>query len=201
MESGVVPGSSEVQVAGSSSPFERSEPIARPANHRAANDYRRLRGNRYPNPDCKRLEILGEFSKFYQYLLVYSYNCGVYLPCLAEVPEFDKTVELLSDRKKGKQTMNPNILKNMNQTPSEPVASTSVHTKKSVRRKADAPSSTKTEVSKSKAREKMDAQISNEQVALRAYFIGERRRQLGFPGDETSDSVDKREISEELKAR
>jgi Protein of unknown function (DUF2934) len=47
----------------------------------------------------------------------------------------------------------------------------------------------------------MDAQLSNEQVALRAYFIGERRRKLGFPGDETSDWVEaKREISEELKA-
>jgi hypothetical protein len=35
---------------------------------------------------------------------------------------------------------------------------------------------------------------------LRAYFIGERRRKLGFPGDETSDWVEaKREISEELK--
>jgi len=47
---------------------------------------------------------------------------------------------------------------------------------------------------------KMDVQLSNEQVALRAYFIGERRRKLGFPGDETSDWVEaKREISEELK--
>jgi hypothetical protein len=30
---------------------------------------------------------------------------------------------------------------------------------------------------------------SREQVALRAYFIGERRRSLGIAGDETSDWV------------
>ena len=96
--------------------------------------------------------------------------------------------------------MNRNILKNMNQPPSEPVASTSVPAKKSGQRKTGSPSTSKTEVSESKAREKMDAQLSNEQVALRAYFIGERRRKLGFPGDETSDWVEaKREISEELK--
>jgi len=96
--------------------------------------------------------------------------------------------------------MTRNILKNMNQTPSQP-APASVPAKKSVQRKAGSPSTTKTEVSESKAREKMDAQLSNEQVALRAYFIGERRRKLGFPGDETSDWVEaKREISEELKA-
>ena len=42
---------------------------------------------------------------------------------------------------------------------------------------------------------------SSEQVALRAYFIGERRRNLGIPGDETSDWVEaEREISEELNA-
>ena len=98
--------------------------------------------------------------------------------------------------------MNRNILKNMNLTTSEPVASASVPSKKSIQRKAGAPSTSKTEASESKAGEKMDAQLSNEQVALRAYFIGERRRKLGFPGDETSDWVEaKREIFEELKAR
>ena len=82
--------------------------------------------------------------------------------------------------------MTRNVLKNMNQTPSQPV-SASVPAKKSVQRKPGSPSTTKTEVSESKA--------------LRAYFIGERRRKLGFPGDETSDWVEaKREISEELKA-
>jgi hypothetical protein len=32
-------------------------------------------------------------------------------------------------------------------------------------------------------------QPSYEQVQLRAYFIGERRKSLGIPGDETSDWV------------
>src|SRR6266853_34266 len=89
--------------------------------------------------------------------------------------------------------MNRNILKNMNQTPSQPGASTSVPAKKSGQRKTGSPSTSKTEVSESKAREKMDVQLSNEQVALRAYFIGERRRKLGFPGDETSDWVEANE--------
>jgi len=85
----------------------------------------------------------------------------------------------------------------MNLTPSE-LASTSVPIKKSVQRKAGSPSTTA--VSKSIARNNIDAQASNEQVALRAYFIGERRRNLGIPGDETSDWVEaEREISEELK--
>jgi Protein of unknown function (DUF2934) len=38
---------------------------------------------------------------------------------------------------------------------------------------------------------------SYEQVQLRAYFIGERRKSLGFPGDETSDWV---QAETELKA-
>lgn len=89
----------------------------------------------------------------------------------------------------------------MNLTPSETTASTSVPTKKSVKRKAGSPSTDKTEVSKRIARKSSDAQASNEQVALRAYFIGERRRNLGIPGDETSDWVEaEREISEQLKA-
>jgi hypothetical protein len=90
----------------------------------------------------------------------------------------------------------------MNQTPSQSAASTSVPAKKSVQRKASPPSATKTASSKGKSRKNTDVQLSNEQVALRAYFIGERRRNLGIAGDETSDWVEaEREISEELKAR
>ncbi len=138
------------------------------------------------------------------------------LPAVAEVPEFKKHNDVPGTRKTWRtfvvetierperrliKTMNRNILKNMNETPSEPGASTSVPAKKSGQRKTGSPSTSKTEVSESKAREKMDVQLSNEQVALRAYFIGERRRKLGFPGDETSDWVEaKREISEELKS-
>jgi Protein of unknown function (DUF2934) len=40
-----------------------------------------------------------------------------------------------------------------------------------------------------------------EQVALRAYFLAERRRTLGSEGDETSDWIAaERELIEELKA-
>ena len=43
-------------------------------------------------------------------------------------------------------------------------------------------------------------QDSKEQVALRAYFISERRRSLGIAGDETSDWVQaEQELSEKLK--
>jgi hypothetical protein len=98
--------------------------------------------------------------------------------------------------------MTRNTLKDMNITPSQPAASTSVPAKKSVQRKAGSSPITKATVAKSKARKNVGAQPSNEQVALRAYFIGERRRNLGIPGDETSDWVEaEREILEELKAR
>jgi hypothetical protein len=84
----------------------------------------------------------------------------------------------------------------MNPTPSNSAASTSVPAKKSAKRKAGAP------LAKTKARKTIVAQPSNEQVALRAYFIGERRRNMGIAGDETSDWVEaEREILEELKAR
>jgi hypothetical protein len=55
---------------------------------------------------------------------------------------------------------------------------------------------------KSKSQKKVVAQPSSEQVALRAYFIGERRRSLGIPGDETSDWVAaERELLAELKTK
>jgi hypothetical protein len=43
---------------------------------------------------------------------------------------------------------------------------------------------------------------SYEQIQLRAYFIGERRKSLGILGDETSDWVQaERELKEELAAK
>jgi hypothetical protein len=55
---------------------------------------------------------------------------------------------------------------------------------------------------KSKSQTKAIVQPSSEQVALRAYFIAERRRVLGIHGDETSDWVAaERELLEELKAK
>ena len=98
--------------------------------------------------------------------------------------------------------MTRNTLKNMNLTPPQPApASASVSARKSAQRKGGSPSATKTAASKDKARKTIQAVPSSEQVALRAYFIGERRRNMGIPGDETSDWVEaEREISEELKA-
>jgi hypothetical protein len=53
----------------------------------------------------------------------------------------------------------------------------------------------------SKASKEMVAHPTAEQVALRAYFIAERRRTLGTQGDETSDWIAaERELNEELKA-
>jgi hypothetical protein len=43
---------------------------------------------------------------------------------------------------------------------------------------------------------------SYEQIQLRAYFIGERRKSLGIRGDETSDWVQaERELQEELATK
>ena len=43
---------------------------------------------------------------------------------------------------------------------------------------------------------------SYEQIQLRAYFIGERRKSLGIVGDETSDWVQaERELKEELATK
>jgi hypothetical protein len=51
-----------------------------------------------------------------------------------------------------------------------------------------------------KPQRKKVIQDSREQVALRAYFIGERRRSLGIVGDETSDWVQaEQELSQESK--
>ena len=45
-------------------------------------------------------------------------------------------------------------------------------------------------------------QLNEEQVALHAYFIAERRRKLGTPGDPTSDWVQaERELLSEIKPK
>jgi len=45
-------------------------------------------------------------------------------------------------------------------------------------------------------------QLNEEQVALHAYFIAERRRKLGTPGDQTSDWVQaERELLSEIKPK
>ena len=85
----------------------------------------------------------------------------------------------------------------MDHTPFQPARSLTVPGKQTVRPKAASSSNT----TKSKSRKKAVPQPGNERVALRAYFISERRRNLGIPGDETSDWVQaERELLEELKA-
>lgn len=54
---------------------------------------------------------------------------------------------------------------------------------------------------KSEASKEAGARPTAEQVALRAYFLAERRRTLGMQGDETSDWIAaERELIKELKA-
>ena len=57
--------------------------------------------------------------------------------------------------------------------------------------------STGTGTAKRAVRSSKAKEPSYEQVQLRAYFIGERRKSLGIPGDETSDWV---QAELELKA-
>jgi hypothetical protein len=57
------------------------------------------------------------------------------------------------------------------------------------------------DASKAKYSKEAVARPTAEQVALRAYFIAERRRSLGTEGDETSDWIAaEQELIEELKA-
>jgi hypothetical protein len=90
----------------------------------------------------------------------------------------------------------------MNITRSQRTASTAPSGKKSVQAKTAPHSAGHVAVAKGKSQKKVAAQPSSEQVALRAYFIGERRRSLGIPGDETSDWVAaERELLAELKTK
>jgi hypothetical protein len=86
----------------------------------------------------------------------------------------------------------------MNVTRSQRTASSTAPAKK----KTASNSTVNVAAAKSKSHTKTVAQPSSEQVALRAYFIAERRRVLGIHGDETSDWVAaERELLEELKAK
>lgn len=90
----------------------------------------------------------------------------------------------------------------MNVTRSQRTASSNVPAKKSVSAKTASNSTGAIAPAKSKSQKKVTARPSSEQVALRAYFIGERRRTLGIQGDETSDWVAaERELLEELKTK
>ena len=86
----------------------------------------------------------------------------------------------------------------MNVTRSQRTASSSAPAKKS----KSGSSSNSAATAKDKSQKKSLARPSSEQVALRAYFIGERRRTLGIHGDETSDWVAaEQELLEELKTK
>jgi hypothetical protein len=90
----------------------------------------------------------------------------------------------------------------MNVTRSQRSVSSAAPAKKSAQAKAVSNTIGNPAKTKSKAQKKVTAQPSSEQVALRAYFIGERRRTLGIHGDETSDWVAaERELLEEIKAK
>jgi hypothetical protein len=64
------------------------------------------------------------------------------------------------------------------------------------------PLSTATGAAKRPSRSSKAKEPSYEQVQLRAYFIGERRKSLNIPGDETSDWVQAElEVKAELAAK
>jgi hypothetical protein len=98
-----------------------------------------------------------------------------------------------TNARKGNQMNNPGKLEKMNDTPSQsPIA-----VKRNVRSKAASGSAG----TKTRSRKKTALQPDADRVALRAYFIGERRRTLGIPGDATSDWLQaERELLEESKA-
>ena len=84
----------------------------------------------------------------------------------------------------------------MNRPPSQTASSTPIFGKRNVQGKTASSSTT----AKSRARKK--EQLNAEQVALHAYFIAERRRTLGLPGDQTSDWVQaERELLSEIKPK
>jgi hypothetical protein len=90
----------------------------------------------------------------------------------------------------------------MNVTRSQRTSSSSTPDKKSLRTKTVSNADGSVAAPKGKSKKTVLAHPSSEQVALRAYFIGERRRTLGIPGDETSDWVAaEKELLKELKSK
>jgi hypothetical protein len=74
--------------------------------------------------------------------------------------------------------------------------------KKLGRRKSSSSSASDAETEPRISTGKVALRPSAEQVALRAYFIAERRRSLGVHGDETSDWIAaERELLAELEPR
>jgi hypothetical protein len=90
----------------------------------------------------------------------------------------------------------------MNSIRSQRTASSTSSGKKPTQAKTASNSTGNVAATKSKSQKKLVTHPSSEQVALRAYFIGERRRSLGIQGDETSDWVAaERELLAELETK
>jgi hypothetical protein len=88
--------------------------------------------------------------------------------------------------------------KEMNLPPAQTASSSPISDKKTVQGKTQSSSTT----AKSRARKKAMEQLNKDQVALHAYFIAERRRKLGMPGDQTSDWVQaERELLSEIRPK
>ena len=86
----------------------------------------------------------------------------------------------------------------MSRPPYQTASSTPISGKKTVQGKTASNSTT----AKSRAGKNAMEQLNEEQVALHAYFIAERRRKLGMPGDQTSDWVQaERELLSEIKPK
>ena len=88
----------------------------------------------------------------------------------------------------------------MNLPRSQRSSSSAAPGKKLGRRKSGSSSALGTETEPRKSTGKVALRPSADQVALRAYFIAERRRSLGVHGDETSDWIAaERELIAELE--
>jgi hypothetical protein len=88
--------------------------------------------------------------------------------------------------------------KAMNLPSSQTASSSPISGKKTVQGKTTSSSTT----AKSRARKKAMEQLNRDQVALHAYFIAERRRKVGMPGDQLSDWVQaERELLSELRPK
>jgi Protein of unknown function (DUF2934) len=88
--------------------------------------------------------------------------------------------------------------KEMNLPSSQTASSFPISGKKTVQGETASSSTT----AKSRARKKAMEQLNRDQVALHAYFIAERRRKVGMPGDQLSDWVQaERELLSELRPK
>ena len=75
-------------------------------------------------------------------------------------------------------------------------------TKTTTKKTADAASAKKPAAKKPAAPRKKAAKYTEDDVALRAYFIAEKRRSLGLPGDSHADWIEaERQLSAESRVK